>query len=132
MRVLIVEDDQKLVSYLKKSLEAEGLSVDVAFDGNVEGVENVGGVLGFNAQGTVKDASVQGNVMGTNQVGGAFGLWRGGTDRSLRRRQVHELPAVRGCTCRAQERPRDRKRERKIIREKTEEGGLLEPSPSFI
>lgn len=35
MRVLIVEDDQKLVSYLKKSLEAEGLSVDVAFDGNV-------------------------------------------------------------------------------------------------
>ena len=35
MRVLIVEDDQRLVSYLKKSLEAEGLSVDVAFDGNV-------------------------------------------------------------------------------------------------
>lgn len=35
MRVLIVEDDQKLVSYLKKSLEAEGFSVDVAFDGNV-------------------------------------------------------------------------------------------------
>ena len=35
MRVLIVEDDQKLVSYLKKSLEAEGLLVDVAFDGNV-------------------------------------------------------------------------------------------------
>lgn len=35
MRVLIVEDDRKLVSYLKKSLEAEGLSVDVAFDGNV-------------------------------------------------------------------------------------------------
>ena len=35
MHVLIVEDDQKLVSYLKKSLEAEGLSVDVAFDGNV-------------------------------------------------------------------------------------------------
>ena len=35
MRVLIVEDDQKLVSYLKKSLEAEGLSVDVAFAGNV-------------------------------------------------------------------------------------------------
>lgn len=35
MRVLIVEDDWKLVSYLKKSLEAEGLSVDVAFDGNV-------------------------------------------------------------------------------------------------
>ena len=35
MRVLIVEDDQKLVSYLKKSLEAEGLSVDVTFDGNV-------------------------------------------------------------------------------------------------
>lgn len=35
MRVLIVEDDQRLVSYLKKNLEAEGLSVDVAFDGNV-------------------------------------------------------------------------------------------------
>lgn len=35
MRVHIVEDDQKLVSYLKKSLEAEGLSVDMAFDGNV-------------------------------------------------------------------------------------------------
>ena len=35
MRVLIVEDDQRLVSYLKKSLEAEGLLVDVAFDGNV-------------------------------------------------------------------------------------------------
>lgn len=35
MRVFIVEDDQRLVSYLKKSLEAEGLSVDVAFDGNV-------------------------------------------------------------------------------------------------
>ena len=35
MRVLIVEDDQKLVSYFKKSFEAEGLSVNVAFNGNV-------------------------------------------------------------------------------------------------
>jgi DNA-binding response OmpR family regulator len=34
MRVLIVEDDERVVSYLVRSLEAEGFTVDTAFDGN--------------------------------------------------------------------------------------------------
>lgn len=33
MRVLIVEDDERVVSYLVRSLEAEGFTVDTAFDG---------------------------------------------------------------------------------------------------
>ncbi|HJF65567.1 MAG TPA: response regulator transcription factor [Slackia equolifaciens] len=38
MRVLVVEDEEKLVAYLKKSLSAEGYVVDVAFDG-ISGLE---------------------------------------------------------------------------------------------
>ena len=38
MHVLIVEDDPLMVSYLKASLEAEGVSVDVAYDG-ITGLE---------------------------------------------------------------------------------------------
>lgn len=34
MRVLIVEDDEGVVSYLVRSLEAEGFTLDTAFDGN--------------------------------------------------------------------------------------------------
>lgn len=34
MRILVVEDEENISSYLKRSLEAEGFSVDVALDGN--------------------------------------------------------------------------------------------------
>ena len=34
MRILIVEDEHTLATYLKKCLEAEGYAVDAAFDGN--------------------------------------------------------------------------------------------------
>ena len=34
MRILIVEDESTLVTYLKKSLEAEGYTVDAALDGD--------------------------------------------------------------------------------------------------
>ena len=33
MRVLVIEDERKLAAYLKQGLEAEGFSVDIAFDG---------------------------------------------------------------------------------------------------
>lgn len=35
MRILIVEDESTLVTYLKKSLEAEGYTVDAALDGDI-------------------------------------------------------------------------------------------------
>lgn len=35
MRILVVEDEENISAYLKRSLEAEGFSVDVALDGNV-------------------------------------------------------------------------------------------------
>jgi len=34
MRILIVEDEQNIASYIEQSLKAEGFSVDVAYDGN--------------------------------------------------------------------------------------------------
>lgn len=34
MRILVIEDEKNIASYLKKSLEAEGFRVDVALDGN--------------------------------------------------------------------------------------------------
>lgn len=34
MRILVIEDEENISAYLKKSLEAEGFSVDVALDGN--------------------------------------------------------------------------------------------------
>ena len=33
MKVLIVEDDKKIATAVKRGLEAEGFTVDVAFDG---------------------------------------------------------------------------------------------------
>ena len=33
MKLLLVEDDKKIVTYVKRGLEAEGFSVDVAYDG---------------------------------------------------------------------------------------------------
>ena len=35
MRILVVEDEENISAYLKRSLEAEGFSVDVALDGSV-------------------------------------------------------------------------------------------------
>lgn len=34
MRILVIEDEENISAYLKRSLEAEGFSVDVALDGN--------------------------------------------------------------------------------------------------
>lgn len=34
MRILVIEDEENISVYLKKSLEAEGFSIDVALDGN--------------------------------------------------------------------------------------------------
>lgn len=34
MKVLLVEDDKKIATSVKRGLEAEGLSVEVALDGN--------------------------------------------------------------------------------------------------
>ena len=33
MKLLLIEDDRKIVAYVKRGLEAEGFTVDVAFDG---------------------------------------------------------------------------------------------------
>ena len=33
MKILLVEDDQKIAAVVKRGLEAEGFSVEVAFDG---------------------------------------------------------------------------------------------------
>ena len=33
MRILIVEDEKKVASFIKKGLEAEGYAIDVAYDG---------------------------------------------------------------------------------------------------
>ena len=33
MKLLLIEDDRKIVTYVKRGLEAEGFTVDVAFDG---------------------------------------------------------------------------------------------------
>ena len=38
MRILVVEDEKKVASFIQRGLEEEGFSVDVAYDG-VEGVE---------------------------------------------------------------------------------------------
>ena len=39
MRVLVVEDDQKVASFIQKGLEEEGLAVDVLNDGDAAGVQ---------------------------------------------------------------------------------------------
>ena len=39
MRILVVEDDRKVASFLQKGLEEEGNAVDVLHDGNDAGVQ---------------------------------------------------------------------------------------------
>jgi CheY-like chemotaxis protein len=39
MRVLVVEDDQRVASFIQKGLEEEGLAVDVLHDGDDAGVQ---------------------------------------------------------------------------------------------
>ena len=39
MRVLVVEDDQRVASFIQKGLEQEGLAVDVLNDGDDAGVQ---------------------------------------------------------------------------------------------
>ena len=38
MRILVVEDEKKVASFIQRGLEGEGFSVDVAYDGE-SGVE---------------------------------------------------------------------------------------------
>src|SRR6185295_858967 len=39
MRILVVEDDQRVASFIQKGLEEEGLAVDVLHDGDEAGVQ---------------------------------------------------------------------------------------------
>ena len=45
MRVLVVEDDQRVASFIQKGLEEDGLAVDILHDGDDDGSPYVTGVL---------------------------------------------------------------------------------------
>ena len=40
MRILVVEDDQKVASFIQKGLEEEGMAVDVLNDGDDAGMQS--------------------------------------------------------------------------------------------